>query len=109
MLAAMPSDAMKRLELFYLALAIKNRGRGNVPGPLAAHFDIVLGQAKEIVDDPNSVSVDMLPQAIQLANEFRNYAGLRDALRSVSSINQVSSEIAHLALKSMRPDLASQD
>lgn len=109
MLAAMPSENSRRLELFRLALLLIDRGNHNLPAPLSLHFDVVLHQARKLSDDPDAISPDVTPQAVQLANDLRVYEGLRDALVGVNSIGDVSSAVAHKVLQNLEPRLASAD
>lgn len=107
MLAAMPSENSRRLELFRLALLLINRGNRPLPLPLTHHFDHVLHQARKLSDDPGAISPDMTPQAMQLANELRVYEGLRDALAGINSIGDIDPAIAHRVLQNLEPRLAS--
>ncbi|WLS00723.1 hypothetical protein [Shinella sumterensis] len=107
MLAAMPSENNRRLELFRLALVLIDRGNRELPHPLSLHFDDVLHQARILSDDPSAVSPDVTPQAVQLANDMRVYEGLRDALAGVNSIGDVSQTVAHEVLRNLEPRLAS--
>lgn len=109
MLAAMPSENSRRLEMFRLALVLIDRGNQDLPHPLLLHFDSVLHQARLLSDDPNAISPDMTPQAVQLANDLRVYEGLRDALAGVNSIGEVSQAVAHKVLRNMEPRLAPTD
>ncbi|MQW89126.1 hypothetical protein [Sinorhizobium saheli] len=109
MLAAMPSETSRRLELFRLALVLIDRGSQEVPLTLSRHFDDVLHQARRLADNSRAISPEMTPQAVQLANELRAYDGLRDALSGVNSIKDVSQATAHRVLRNMEPRLASAD
>ncbi|RWB19925.1 MAG: hypothetical protein EOQ40_17485 [Mesorhizobium sp.] len=109
MLAAMPSETSRRLELFRLALSLIDRGKSEIPSPLSVHFDDVLHQARKLSDDPNAISPGIKPQAVQLANELRIYVGLRDALTGINSIGDVSQAIARQVLRNLEPGIASQD
>lgn len=109
MLAAMPSENSRRLELFRLALVLIDRGNPSIPPPLSRHFDEVLHQARVLSDDPNAISPDVTPQAVQLANDLRVYEGLRDALSGVDTIGDVSQSVAHKVLRNLEPRLASTD
>lgn len=109
MLAAMPSENSRRLELFRLALLLIDRGNRRLPTPLSLHFDVVLHQARKLSDDPEAISPDVTPQAVQLANDLRVYVGLRDALAGVNSIGDVNPAVAHKVLQNLEPRLASAD
>lgn len=109
MLAAMPSENSRRLELFRLALLLIDRGNRSLPKPLSLHFDVVLHQARKLSDDPDALSPDVTPQAVQLANDLRVYDGLRDALAGVNSIRDVNPAVAHKVLQNLEPRLASAD
>lgn len=109
MLAAMPSENSRRLELFRLALVLIDRGSCALPLPLSHHFDAVLHQARKLSDDPDAISPDVTPQAVQLANDLRVYKGLREALAGVSSIGDINPAVAHKVLQNLEPRLASAD
>lgn len=109
MLAAMPSENSRRLELFRLALVLIDRGNYVVPMPLSHHFNAVLHQARKLSDDPHAVSPDVTPQAVQLANDLRAFAGLRDALAGVNSIEDVDPVVAQKVLRNLEPRLAPAD
>lgn len=109
MLAAMPSESSKRLELFRLALVLIDRGNRALPLLLSQHFDTVLHQARKLSDDADAISPDVAPQALQLANDLRVYEGLRDALAGVNSIEDVDPVVAHKVLQNLEPRLASAD
>ena len=109
MLAAMPSENSRRLELFRLALVLIDRGSRNIPNSLLLHFDNVLHQARKLSDNPDAISPQVMPQAVQLANDLRAHEGLRDALDGVNSIGDVSQMVAHKVLQNLEPRLASTD
>jgi hypothetical protein len=109
MFAAMPTESDRQLEFFRLALRLIDRGSNDLPSPLCAHFDRVLQQARQLQADPESISPDVIPQAVHLANDLKKVAGLSDALADVERIGDVSQEIAHKVLHSLEPNLASAD
>lgn len=109
MLAAMPSENSRRLELFRLALVLIDRGSGEIPRSLSLHFDNVLHQARILSDNPQAISPEVTPQAVQLASDLRVYVGLRDALHGVNSLGDVSQAIAHQVLRNLEPRVASPD
>ncbi len=109
MFAAMPTESDRQLEFFRLALLLIDRGSKDLPPPLCAHFDQVLQQARSLLADPQSISPEVIPQAVHLANELMKVAGLSDALEGVQRIRDVSPEIAHKVLRSLEPNLASAD
>jgi hypothetical protein len=109
MLAAMPSENSRRLELFRLALVLIDRGNSNIPHPLSLHFDSVLHQARKLSDNPHAISPDVTPQAVQLANDLLVYEGLRNALDGVNSLEDVSQAIAHKVLRNLEPSVAPTD
>lgn len=109
MFAAMPSDTDRELEFFRLALLLIERGAAEVPAPLSLHFDSVLEQARLLLANPKSISPEVIPQAVHLANDLRMIDGLGDSLSSVWGIKDVSREIAHNVLLTLEPNLASAD
>lgn len=109
MFAAMPTESDRQLEFFRLALLLIDRGNNDLPEPLCAHFDRVLEQARLLLANPQSISPEVIPQAVHLANDLKMVAGLNDALSGVQRIRDVSPEIAHKVLRSLEPDFASAD
>ncbi|UXT60620.1 hypothetical protein FY134_23170 (plasmid) [Agrobacterium fabrum] len=109
MLAAMPSENSRRLELFRLALILINRGSKEIPRPLSLHFDDVLHQARILSDNPKAITPKVTPQAVQLATDFMVYEGLREALTGVNSLGDVSQDVAHKVLQNLEPRVASPD
>lgn len=109
MLAAVPSDADRRLELFRLALLLNSRSNAELPSALATYFNEILSQARSLILDPNRISNLQMPQAIQLANEMLSNDRLRALLEGVESIDDMSRERAERALLTLEPELASAD
>lgn len=109
MLAAVPSDADKRLELFRLALLLSSQANGSLPPALANYFDEVLAQARLLIVDPGQLSGVYRPQAIQLANEMRTNGPLRGFLEGIDAIGDITRENARLALSTLEPQLAPAD
>jgi hypothetical protein len=100
MLAAVPSDESKVLELFNLALQIV-RDRGAIPSALSEHFNSVLSQAKSLAVDPASVSGGITPQAIQLACRLRQTTELRREIDNVPNISAITPDVASKILASL--------
>jgi hypothetical protein len=105
MLAAVPNDESKLLELFNLALHIVCNKRA-IPRALSDHFDAVLTQAKSLATDPSSVSGGISPQALQLACRLRQASELRAVVESVSGIATVTPDLASKMLASLEERLA---
>jgi hypothetical protein len=109
MFAAMPTESDRQLEFFRLALQLIDRGNNDLPAPLRLHFDSVLAQARLLLADPQSISPQVVPQAVHLANDLKRVEGLSDALADVQRISDVSPEIAHKVLHTLEPNFASAD
>lgn len=109
MLAAVPSETDRRLELFRLALLLISRQNTQLPPPLAEYFESLLAQARLLVHDPSRISHGQLPQAMQLANEFRSNEKFSHALADVNRIQDVSPQVAQKALSTLEPVLAPAD
>ena len=101
MLAAVPTEQTRVLELFSLALSMVGAGRRDIPLPLASYFNNVLEQARRLASEPAAVHGQILPEAIQLALDLRNVAAIRDAMNGVRSIDMISPEQAQKALESL--------
>ena len=106
MLAAVPSDESRTLELFDLALRIL-KDSGPIPAQLSAHFNSVLQQAKQLAATPTQVQGGPSPQAIQLACRIREVAELRAAIASINDISSISPAIASKLLASLEERVAS--
>lgn len=109
MFAALPTENDRQLEFFRLALQLIDCGSNDLPPPLGLHFDSVLAQARLLLVDPQSISPQVVPQAVHLANDLKRVEGLSDALADVQRIGDVSPEIAHKVLRTLEPNLASAD
>lgn len=109
MFAAMPSETDRELEFFRLALLLIERGAPEVPAPLGHHFDSVLEQARLILANPQTISPDVIPQAVHLANDLKMIDGLGDSLSGVWGIRDLSPEIAHNVLLTLEPSFAPAD
>jgi hypothetical protein len=106
MLAAVPSDESRTLELFDLALRLVSE-RGVVSAQLIDHFNKVLRQAKALAEEPNAVREALSPQAIQLACRIREVAELRRAIEPINDITSISPELASTLLTSLEERIAS--
>lgn len=109
MLAAVPSEADKRLELFRLALLLSSRGSSTLPPRLGEYFDLLLRQAQSLVRNPDEISAAQLPQAMQLASELMSNRELSAALSEVRSAEDLSPAVALKALSTLEPVLAPAD
>lgn len=107
MLAAVPAEQARILEMFNLALAMASSAQRNIPAPLASYFDKVLAQARQLLIAPDAIQDAVLPEAIQLALEIRSDEDIRSAMQQVSSITQISPEQAKQALASLERAVAS--
>jgi hypothetical protein len=105
MLAAVPSDESRTLELFDLALRIL-KDSGNIPPQLSEHFNTVLRQAKELAATPTKVHGSLSPQAIQLACRIREISELRDVVAAVDGIHAVTPDMASKILLSLEERVA---
>jgi len=105
MLAAVPTDESRTLELFDLALRIVS-DKGVIPDQLMAHFDAVLDQAKQLVASPTKVEGLISPQAIQLACRMRATSELMAAVAPVTSLKVVTPDQASRILSSLEERVA---
>jgi hypothetical protein len=97
MLAAVPTEESRTLELFDLALRLI-REEGGVPRQLSEHFNTVLRQAKALASDPSSVRGGISPQAIQLARRMRETDALREVVSGLTDISKVTPAVANKIL-----------
>lgn len=100
MLAAVPAEDARILEVFRLALAMVGQGKSDIPPQLVSYFDTVLEQARRLSIDPKSVSSPIMPEAIQLALELRGKP-FRDAVGDITTLSAVSPSQANEVLSSL--------
>jgi hypothetical protein len=100
MLAAAPAEDARILEVFRLALAMVGQGKSDIPPQLVSYFDTVLEQARRLSTDPKSVSSPIMPEAIQLALELRDFKSFRDAVDGITTLSAVSPSQANEVLSS---------
>jgi|SRR6266849_2368109 hypothetical protein len=105
MLAAVPTNESRMLELFGLALRLVS-DKGSVSPQLAEHFDTVLRQAKDLAKDPSQVQGQISPQAVQLARRLREVSALRDAVDPISDIASMTPAMAAQILNSLGEGVA---
>ncbi|MCW1994791.1 hypothetical protein [Bradyrhizobium diazoefficiens] len=105
MLAAVPSDESRTLELFDLALRLL-KDKGSIPPQLSDHFNAVLRQAKELATTPTKVHGNPSPQAIQLACRILEISDLRAAVAAVDGIDAVTPDVASRILVSLEERVA---
>jgi hypothetical protein len=105
MLAAVPTDESRILELFNLALKIRLEQRELSPD-LKDYFNSILRQAKELANNPRSISGNISPEAIQLARQLQETNALRDAVLNVSDIGGVSPAVADRILANLSTRVA---
>jgi hypothetical protein len=98
MLAAVPAPEARVLELFRLALAIAQSEKP-VPERLAAYFQMVLAQARQLANDPTIRLDSAMPEAIQLALDIRERADLRSAVQDIDSMENVTPSKAAAVLR----------
>jgi hypothetical protein len=79
MLAATSPERDRFPTLFHLALQIVS-ARRRLPDPLSHHLTAVIAQAWDIISNPNAISKDTAPEAIQLALRLRESERLRSAM-----------------------------
>jgi hypothetical protein len=107
MLAAIPAEETRVLQLFELALRLVGSGSQKVPDQLKTYFDTVLEQARRLANDPTAVSGTILPEAIQLAIDLRDVEELRNAVDNLSSLAAITPERANAILVSLERHVAS--
>jgi hypothetical protein len=109
MLAAVPAQETRNLELFQLALRLVEQGRADIPAQLATYFDTVLKQALLLAKDPTAVSGKILPESIQLALELKKVSILRSAVDEANTLSAISRERAKIILESLERHVATSD
>lgn len=89
MLAAAPAPEAQLLEIFRLALGLA-KSQERIPQQLAAYFEKVLAQARQLESDPTSKLDTVMPEAVQLAVNLREREGLRLAVKDIGSMHSVT-------------------
>jgi hypothetical protein len=107
MLAAMPAEDDRILEMFRLALCLVSHNQ-SAPDQLKTYFAKVLAQARSLSKDPKSVDEQLMPEAIQLAVELDMLKDLRTAIAGVTELSALSATKAATILESMEHDIASE-
>ncbi len=87
-------------ELFKTALQL-TASEEIVPDKIKNYFALVLKQAKKLKTCPDSISSDVIPEAIDLALEFIKTEPLSDSLDTIDQIDALSKEEALNILKIM--------
>lgn len=105
MLAAMPADDARILDMFRLALSIVSHGK-SAPDQLRAYFESVLNQARALRENPGSVSGPLMPEAIQLAIELDALDEFRVAIDDITELNSITPDQANNILGSMERHFA---
>lgn len=100
MLAATPQNSQS-LELVKLVLSLISSGNDQIPEPLKQHASLVFSQAKSLAEKPSSVTVDILPESINLALEMRLIDELSKEMEEVSDIESITPALANRLLTTM--------
>lgn len=106
MLAAVPAEKTRILEMFNLALSMASVEEKAIPAPLADYFDKVLSQARQLLCAPDNITEPIMPEAIQLALDFRDDEMIRKAMEDVTSIRSIDSQRARSVLTSLERSIA---
>ena len=89
------------LELFRVALSMYKNNEENIPDSLKDYLNILVSQAKDIVDDPSSLSNVTYPEAIELAVDLTTIEGFSREINSVQDFRELNSETASRILEVM--------
>jgi hypothetical protein len=110
MLAAVSKEQARTLDLFQAVLAFVTLGRSaEIPERVRNHFDAVVGQAKALVADPFSVTGTVMPEAIELALELRQWPDLSSVINNVVSVDTLNPDKARLILNTLEQHVAASD
>jgi len=102
MLAATPVTAKTdSLELFRIALSMCKNKEQNIPQSLKEYINVLVHQAKEIVNDPSTLSDGIYPEAIELAVDLKTIKEFSIEINSVQDFRELNSEAASKILEVM--------
>lgn len=108
MLAAMPAESARSLELLRLALMILSRGRREeMSDELQRHLNGVIVQARQLMDNPQQV-IEPHPEAIQLATDLLSWDDFRAEMREINSLTGLSPDRATKILSVLEERIASE-
>jgi hypothetical protein len=106
MLAGIPSNEDRALEIFRLALRTLERNK-DAPEVLKKYFTEVISQAFTLADDPSKISKNIMPEAIRLAVEMRATDALKTSIASAIRAKDIDKTIAKEILEQMEYKFAS--
>lgn len=105
MLAAMPAEDTRTLDMFRLALSLVSHEKP-APDQLKTYFESVLSQARALRENPNSAEGPLMPEAIQLAVELDAWDDFRAAVDQITELDSVTAEQAGRILGSLERHIA---
>ena len=100
MLAATASYP-QTLELFRLVLSLQSSHYEDIPDSLEERFNLVLTQAKQLAQAPDSARDGMLPESVDLALEILSTDNLAENIAKASSLGTMSPKLARRILQEM--------
>lgn len=89
------------LELFRLVLSLQSSHYEDIPYSLEERFNLVLTQAKQLANSPDSAVRGMLPESVDLALEILSMDNLAQNIAKVSSLGGMSPNLAKRILQEM--------
>ncbi len=89
------------LELFRLVLSLQSSHYEDIPDSLEERFNLVLTQAKQLANSPDSAHRGMRPESVDLALEILFMDNLAENIAKVSSLGGMSPNLAKRILKEM--------
>ena len=94
------AKSINQAELFRTALLLVADGN-QVPTEIEEYFSLVLKQAKSLLLKPESLNQDIVPDAINLALEFKRNVELSDKFNHINKLQSLSKIQASTILKEM--------
>lgn len=108
MLAAVPRDVDRSLDLIFLALRIVARNEGEVPAELKAYFDRTLATAKRLTTGQVEVVPGKIdPAAIQLAIDMLQTNSLKSEISDLDHLDNIDAMRATKILSCMEQPVES--
>lgn len=99
MWAAVPKNPEKA-NLFRLVLSLSSQEQATPP-PLVEYFDTILRQAKKLTTHPESLSGEILPEAIEIAFEIKSNNFFSKEIMRVSDYKTLTPKKASSLLKNL--------
>lgn len=101
MLAAVPSDTARSLEVLRLILSMFRENREQVPEHLEQYFDRTLKQALDLSTELWVPGTPLQPEAVQLAAFMASEQEAAEPLKRIKALRQLAADAVDTILSAM--------